>query len=306
MKFWIFNSKNTSKLFRALARLVDYFTMFLVAGTVSMYLPWFIETYYYFIFALAVPLLWIPIEALLISLWGTTPGKALFGIKIFDAKGKKLPYWKSLKQAAFLSPRPGLVRQISLSFRRRVAAIAIILGCSIASMFGNTLASWTLGFENGISTKGWTQYAYDDAGFRVHFPHDPKEESKQLDIPKSDQVLNYQELKATQNKKVHYSVSYMDLPRKWKIAGASRLLKGALDLMVKHMPGTSVIEKKFTTHQNYRAMDFHLMQGEEEVRGRLIMVGMTLYKVTITYPPELAQELQDNPFLESFDLSQNG
>jgi uncharacterized RDD family membrane protein YckC len=306
MNFWIFNSKNPSKLFRVLARFVDYLSLFLVAGTISLFFPWFIDIYYYLLFALVVPLLWIPLEALLLSLSGTTPGKALFGIKVLDQNGCKLSYWESFKAAASIGSHSGKIRQVSLSFRRRMVAISIILGCAIVSVFGNTLTKWTIGLEKTISKEGWIQYAYDDAGFKVHFPNDPQEESKKLAIPEVDKVLDYQELKAHENKKVYYSVTYMELPRKWKLAGASTLLKGGLDMMVKHMPATTLIEKKFTTHQSYRALDFRLKQGEKEVKGRLILVGTTLYKLTVTYPPSLEKELQDNPFLDSFDLSGNG
>lgn len=303
MQFWLFNSKNPSTTFRVLAQLVDYLSLFLVGGTISLFFPWFIDTLYYLIFALTVPLLWVPIEALLVSLAGTTPGKSLFGIKIFDIMGRKLSYWESFKAALRFNSK-GVVRQLPLSFKRRITALAIIVGCMVISIFGNALTNWSIGLERGISNTGWTQYAYEDAGFKVHFPNDPQEESKQLAVPGADKVLDYQELTTHQNKQVYYSVSYMELPRKWKIAGSSTLLKGALTIMVRHMPDTKLVEKRFTTHQNHRALDFRLKEGEQEVKGRLILVGMTLYKLTVTYPPDLEQELQENPFLDSFDLSQ--
>jgi uncharacterized RDD family membrane protein YckC len=303
MNFWLFNSKNPSKTFRILAQFVDYLSFFLIGGAISSFLPWFIDTYYYVGFALAVPLLWIPFEALLVSLMGTTPGKALFGIKIFDIMGRKLSYWQSFKTALRLDSR-GVVRQLSLSYKRRFAALIVIVGFTLISIFGNALAKWSIGWERGISTSGWTEYVNEEAGFTVQFPNDPKEESKQLEVPEANKVLDYQELTTHQNKKVYYSVSYMELPRKWKIAGSSTLLKGALTIVVKHMPDTTLLEKSFTTHQNHRALDFRLKQGDQEVKGRLIIVGMTLYKLTVTYPSDLEQELQENPFLESFDLSQ--
>jgi len=42
--------------------------------------------------------LWIPIEALLISTWGYTPGKFLLGIKLLHHK-KKLTFTKSIKRS---------------------------------------------------------------------------------------------------------------------------------------------------------------------------------------------------------------
>ena len=94
-----------------------------------------------------------------------------------------------------------MVRQLSLSFKRRMIAVAIILGCALVSIFGNALAKWSIGLEKGISNEGWIQYAFEDAGFKVHFPNDPEEETKQLEIPDANKTLDYLELKATRIKK---------------------------------------------------------------------------------------------------------
>jgi hypothetical protein len=45
-----------------------------------------------------------------------------------------------------------------------------------------------------------------------------------------------------------------------------------------------------------------MSQGSEEVQGRLILVGTTLYQLTVVYPPELAHQLQKTEFLDSFDV----
>jgi hypothetical protein len=57
-----------------------------------------------------------------------------------------------------------------------------------------------------------------------------------------------------------------------------------------------------TKHRTFRALDFHLTQGEEEVQGRLILVGATLYRLTVVYPPSLAHQLQKTEFLDSFEV----
>ena len=94
----------------------------------------------------------------------------------------------------------------------------------------------------------------------------------------------------------------MDLPKKWKLAGSSRLLQGALDLIMKHTLGSELLFKSMTKHKNFKALDFHLSQGQEEVQGRLILVGMTLYRLTVVYPPDLAHQLQHDEFIDSFEV----
>lgn len=51
---------------------------------------------------LGVPLLWLPVEATLLCLFGTTPGKWCFGIRISDDLGQKLSWIAGLKRAAMV------------------------------------------------------------------------------------------------------------------------------------------------------------------------------------------------------------
>jgi uncharacterized RDD family membrane protein YckC len=303
MVFWMLHGKDPMKINRLAARLVDYLLFFLICGVASLFLPFLLETYFYYFFALAVPILWIPIEALCISLFKTTPGKALFGITIHDFLGAKLTYLKALRRAAFIPPRPGVIRQVSLSLKRRLSGLLIALACIGLSLFGNALTRWSVGLDQGMNADGWVQYYSQDAGFSVQFPTDPKEESKRLEIPSANKVLDYQELTSKQNKNIHYSVSYMDFPKKWKWAGNGTLLKGALDAIVKHLPNTALKSREFSYHQNQRSIDFLLKQGETEVKGRLIIVGTKLYKLTISYPASVSDKIEDSPFFSSFDLN---
>jgi hypothetical protein len=153
------------------------------------------------------------------------------------------------------------------------------------------------------------QYYSLTRGFAVSFPNDPKEQSKQLAIPNSGKTLSYEEVFSEQTQQdVVYSVSYMELPSKWRWAGSNTLLKGALDLLVKYSSEPSeIVDREIILYQNHRALDFHLKQGNNEIRGRFILVDNTLYKLTVVYPSSLQQEIQQgNPFLDSFDLHPKG
>jgi len=47
-------------------------------------------------------MLWLPFEALFISLWGTTPAKWLFGIQVVKISGEKLSYIEALQRTALV------------------------------------------------------------------------------------------------------------------------------------------------------------------------------------------------------------
>lgn len=298
--FWL--DKTPSFWVRFCAKIIDYSAFYFICSILSLFLPFYIDDIYYLLFAVVLPIIWMPVEALCISRCKTTLGKALFGIRVENHIGGKLPYWIALKRASFLGVRPGVVRIKEQPIFRRVIALFVCLFLVGSSYFEKEITAFTTGFEKYKTAEGWINYTSSEGGFRVIFPQDPEEESKLLPVPSQDRVLNYSELKSYQTKKVYYSVSYMELPRKWKLAGTSRLLQGALDMIVEHTPGAKLVYKEFTKHRNYRALDFHVEQGEEEVQGRLILVGTTLFRLTVVYPPALAHQLQQTEFLNSFEV----
>jgi uncharacterized RDD family membrane protein YckC len=115
---------------RLVARLIDWT---LVLGIPASAVP--------DIGALAA-IIWLPIEALLLSLWGYTPGKWLLGIAVRDAHGRR-PIFRG-------------------AFRR--AAVAWTYGFGAATLFG--LATAVLAYAN-LKRNGAT---YWDAlgGYEVH------------------------------------------------------------------------------------------------------------------------------------------
>jgi hypothetical protein len=292
--------------FRLLARICDYCLCFLALSAITLFLPFFYPPFFYYYLALAVPLLWAPWEALLISRWGTTPGKALLGLSVRDALGFKLPFSLSLRRALFLPSRPGTLLQKKTSWIRKFCAIVTSAAFLLSGIYGNVITMWSMGLNQAISPEEWVKYTSDYAGFKVSFPTNPEESSKELVIPDSGKVLNYEELTSAENDKVHYSVSHMEIPRRWRLAGDATLLKGVLDVMVKHTEGAELIEKNFNKIGRYRVLDFRIKQGvDQEVKGRLLVDGTTLFKLSIFYPPSHAEKMQESPFLDSFEISKS-
>lgn len=289
--------------FRALARFCDYSIFFLALGAITLFLPYFYGPFFYYILAAAIPLLWAPVEAFLISQWGTTPGKVLFGLSVRAANGSDLNYSEAFKWSLFLPGNRGVIQQKIVSWKRKLCAFLVSSVFVIGAIYGNALSLWSVGLEKGISADGWVQYSCNDTGFKISFPTDPEAAHKELVIPDSGKVLNYKEITSEEDEKILYSLSHLELPRKWRLAGNTTLLKGVLDQMVKHIAGSELIEKEFKTLGAHRVLDFRMKQGKNEVKGRLIIVSGTLYKLTITYPPSHLKELEENPFLDSFEVN---
>jgi uncharacterized RDD family membrane protein YckC len=298
--FWLY--KRPGFWSRLVAKVIDYCLFYIVATFISLFMPFYIEEYFYLIFGILLPIFWIPFEALLISKWATTPGKRLFGLQVRNHVGGKLPFWIALKRSFCIGVRPGLIKQKPISVRRKIIGCVICLISVFGAAFEQELSDYGTGYGRYNAVEGWHAYTSEKGGFRVLFPNNPQEEAKQLPLPDQNRTLKYNELTSYQNKKVYYSVSYMELPRKWKLAGTSRILSGALEGIVEHTPESELLMKHFTKHKNYRALDFHYSQSGEDVQGRLILVGTTLFRLTVSYPPSLAHKLQQEEFLNSFEV----
>jgi hypothetical protein len=269
---------------------------------VTLSLPYFYPPHFYYLLALAIPFLWIPIEAFFISRLGTTPGKALFGLSVRDAEGEPLSYANALRWSAFWPKRRGSVYQRKTSIKRKWCAFITSSLFILSAVYGNALALWSMGFNKG-DLSGWVQYSSEEPGFKVAFPKDPELTSKELVIPNSGKVLNYQELTSQESRRVFYSVTHLKMPGKWTWASNTTLLKGALELIVKHEEGAQLLDKQFSNHGKYRVLDFRMMKGKEETQGRLIVVGRMLYKLTVVYPVAKGDDSQIRPFLESFEIT---
>jgi hypothetical protein len=307
LKNWI--KPTFSGFYTRLAKLTDYCLFYcLLAFTISC-LPYFLSLYFYLGLILTIPVLWVPIEALLVSRYATTPGLALFRAKVHTEIGGHLTYGEAFRRALSIKKRSGVVFQKGMSFKRKLIAFIISAATIFAAIFGKPLTYYTMGLDTKIrNSEGWVQYYSMTRGFTVNFPDQPQEEVKQLEIPDSGKVLDYQEVSIQPKKDVLYSVSYMELPSKWRWAGSNTLLKGALDLYVKYNPIVSeVLNREIFLYQNHRALDFHLKQGDNEVQGRFVLVDNTLYKLTVVYPSSLREDVKEGqPFLDSFDLHPKG
>ena len=284
---------------RFLARTMDYGLFYFIGVMLSLMLPFDFKEMFYLTFALEVPLLWAPIEALLLNTWGTTLGKAIFGVLIRDANQHKLSFAQSLKRAFFFGQRPGHIETKKIATWRYVIALMFALSWGSFLFLGKDLSEAAVQFEKQM-VGDWIQYASDEGGFTVQLPKKPELERHSFEIPNTSQPLELSELKAKSD--AIFSVSYVELPKKWRIFSAGTLLKAAMEVVQGHMPGTQLVESKRIKHKNYPALDFIMKEGNHLIEGRLILVSSTLYKLTITYSPEMLQEHQQEVFLNSFEL----
>lgn len=279
---------------RFLARVFDYGLFYFCTVFAFLVLPFELDSQGFLLWALIAPIFWSPIEALLLYSWSTTPGKKLFGLSFPTMT------WDECWSRAFFFNKPKELLVKPIGIKRYL--IALMMACSAGSalFLGEDISDAAVHYEQSITGSGWVQYVSESGKFQVQFPKKPVEqEPKQYDVPSGDPI-QVSEFKA--HNTAEFSVSYLDLPKKWRLFSSNTLLKGAIKVVHEHMPGAELIDKKLVKHKNYPAMDFQMREGKKEIEGRLILVGNTLYKLWVVYTPETPREQQHEIFLNSFEL----
>lgn len=291
---------------RFCARLVDYFLFYLICKGISVVLLPFTVLGFSSLFLMAIPFLWAPLHAFCLSTWGSTLGQALFGLSVRFPSGKKLSYSQALKHALFLGNKSGaLVVQSPRGFLKKAASLLCIAACFGGIVLETSVKEFSSGFAQLQRTTGWERFSVAEGGFAVDFPTEPELESKRLDVPAANRSFNYNEYKSASDGEVTYSASSLELPKRWKMFGSSTLLKKAVEIMVANDPDAyKLVDRQLTMHQNQPAIDFFLAKEGSEVRGRLLLIGTTLYKLTVTYQTPLKGTLAHEQFFDSFSLEQ--
>ncbi len=294
--------KKASLFLRFCARAIDYSIFFLFETVVAAFLPFSLTDLFYLYAIFITPLFWVPLEAYLISTWGTTPGKALCGILVRTGKGGKVGYKNALMKACFLKKSEAYSFSKNILFRATqwIMVVGTVVACWGSSILGVPMMSHHSGMF--VSISGWMDYQDYQKGFSILFPSYPESSSENFDNPHTRDVLTYNELKSCENDKVCYTVGYLDLPRSWRFAGANTLLKGALEIVIQHEKSGDLVFSQLTRHQRNPAIDFEIAKGKTIEKGKLVLIGRTLYRLMVTQP-QSHSDTNLKPFIDSFQLS---
>ncbi|NGX38517.1 MAG: hypothetical protein K1000chlam2_01691 [Chlamydiae bacterium] len=143
-------------------------------------------------------------------------------------------------------------------------------------------------------------YTSNDERFDAEFPSEPKESSEEMEV--ANKKIEYHQL-STEEGDSTYAVSYIDFPGYWKMLGTKKLLTKSFDAFVENEKNVEeVLDKQFDSHDGYLALIYRLKQNGKEIKGKFLIVGNTLYRITVTYPLAAAEKIHPNAFLDSFKI----
>ena len=149
----------------------------------------------------------------------------------------------------------------------------------------------------------WEAFTPEDQRFSVKFPAEPVKSKKGMNIANTH--IEFQEYSA-EVKDSLYAVSYLDFPGKWRFLGTNKLLTKIFEVLVQQEQNMErVFKQELSKHNGYSALNYHYKESGKEVRGKLIIVGNTLYRISITAPPLAANEAVavEGGFLDSFNVN---
>jgi hypothetical protein len=318
---------------RLFARLLDYIWFFCLIlfslDTLGL------GQSFYFIALFTLPLFFAPVEAILLFLFKTTLGKALFSI-FYDRRPtfiesilisvKKsililplfLPlvnvffsifYFKEWKK--FPTKRFDFIDGCKIIRKKpkhttRLFLVIIAIFISFASFMPTTFMSHAKQIgpyaDKGIGIflpKDWIEFTSKEKSFTAFFPEKPKFIEKDFPVPRSDEVLLYKE-HADKSLTEKHSIGSLDLPVGWTAKwGPQTVLKGALYIL---SDGRKIIKKEKSIHEEFPATLYEMRQKDHYILGKLVLVENTLFKLEVEtdHSPTDQERILANSFFASF------
>lgn len=273
----------SSKWLRWIARITDYAFLAFFLQAVSLSFPGCWGALGSLLLLLASPLLFIPFDAFFLRYLGRSPAKFLFG---FTRKGAKPSTWKEAFREAIFSLKSGgeeaLFQRKSRPIWKQLVGLALLFAFIGAPLTYLPFSSGR-GLYHFESSAGWVQFFSREGQFQVDFPKDPEHDQKKLYIPEASKTLDIQTFTATPTDDLTYTVSFVNLPRSWRLARSATILKVAFNVLYEAAPGTKVVHKEFISQWGKSpALEFEVQQADATtITGRLVLCGTRLYRVAV-------------------------
>lgn len=288
---------------RFLARIFDYSLCFSITYLIGAKLDILNTKVLIALLAPLTPLIWIPFETLFLKLFKTTPGKALFGLKVNSSNyfKRSLRVWAQvvgcgLPPFCFICPFLALMQKSKkeLSFDQDIESENItwrasVLGSILIASFTLSPFAWDH-FHRGSAVphyldpqlyKSWTAFNASDKTFSAYFPLKVETIESQLPVPDDIKFLELTEHTAKHENHGTFSLAYTELPKKWLKYSDKLIIKHSMLHMADSMENTDLVKRNFAMHGNIPCIDYTLKSDGNDILGRMLLIGNRLYKIEL-------------------------
>jgi len=322
---------------RLFARLLDYIWFFSLG---LFALDFFnVDLFYYFLTIISLPVLFIPIEALLIKFFKTTLGKIVFGIRYSNRLSFKESFFIAAKKGILIEPLflpivnifylviylkelkkyktkrwddistktliQKLPRRLPYSL---ILTLAVVIStiCFIPDFTFNQIAK-IFHIEKSIKYNAQEGLSFSRSDWVKVSSEEltfsvlfPKEPA--YEEKKYDVPKSDRILtykEYTHAENLQYSLGFVELPRSWTRWGSGIVFKSSIKLLAK--TGT-IANKKKSTHMNFPSLEYEIKHAEGKAYGKLILVKNTLYRIETKHQSNPTDEEKEvaRQFFKSF------
>jgi hypothetical protein len=184
----------------------------------------------------------------------------------------------------------------------RVEIIFIILGSLL----------WLVGIQRAIfkpeiakdpiaHVTSWITFQPSSKAFEVQFPTYPTYRKKNITIPETELRIDYENYASRNTDKTVYSIGCSTYPPEIAVnqLNPDTFLADILESSL----GNKLINSESKYFGKYKALDFLVLEQGYYIKGRIIIVGQTVYILMNTYQGSRYNETDYNKFINSFSLN---
>lgn len=179
-----------------------------------------------------------------------------------------------------------------------ILSAIVLASLNTARQKGNEAQQKELGATAVDQTDGWQQYNSVADSFSIQFPEFPTYDSQTDDG--GEVAYDYHTYSATKDTTSFQVIKYI-YKDEIDVSEPDNLLERYLNGFVNGVGSGTLVSSDYTYASGYRALDFHVSTTDnEDIKGRLILVGQTPYLIAVDYFTQNYNEADYQRFINSF------
>lgn len=148
----------------------------------------------------------------------------------------------------------------------------------------------------------WKEFVSPVGHFGAEFPTYPKHETQNLKVPNSQLTLKYDTYSSELSDGTAFIIGTTTYSSEIDTSNPEVNLEGALNGVLASNDANKLVSSNLTYFGSHKAIDFLILNGTIYMKGKIILVGQTLYELLVAYENKNYNENDFNRFVNSFVL----
>lgn len=150
----------------------------------------------------------------------------------------------------------------------------------------------------------WQDFNSKLGSFQVSFPEYPSHKTIPFNVPRNNELVNFENFYVEQSNGTIYSVTFSPYPEVIDTHIPKKNLEESLNGALLKSNGT-LISSDFSTFGTYQANDYliYIKDMDFYIKGKDILVGQNLYQLIVVYDLKNYKNVQYDKFINSFKIN---